>query len=174
MSKISSRKAAMFAIVAAVIGAATGAVIGAATGVVHGDGSTIGHDGTRPDWCGEAAEAVLERDPEIRLSLELARTAEERARGLMFREGLEADAGMLFVFEGPVLASFWMRNTLVPLSIAFLSEQGEVVDIQDMEPLSDELHTPPVHYWFALEVNRGWFTEHGVGVGDRLVLCLPQ
>ncbi len=123
--------------------------------------------------CGGEPEAVLERDPEIRISLEVAATPEERARGLMFRDSLDSDTGMLFVFGQPARSAFWMRNTLIPLSIAFLGENGEVLDVQDMEPLSEELHFSREAYWYALETNRGWFAAHDVKVGDRLIICLP-
>lgn len=123
--------------------------------------------------CGTGPEAVLARDPEIRLSLEIAATPEERARGLMFRDSLDTDVGMLFVFDQAARSAFWMRNTMIPLSIAFLGKDGEVLDIQDMEPLSEELHFSRDAYWYALETNRGWFALHDVKVGDRLIICLP-
>ncbi len=102
------------------------------------------------------------------LTVELARTAGERSRGLMFREELAEDGGMLFVFPGDTEAGFWMKDTLIPLSIAFIAEDGVILDVQDMEALSEELHRPPAPYRYALEVNQGWFREHGLGRGDRV------
>jgi uncharacterized protein len=116
---------------------------------------------------------------EVRVRAEIADNAFERARGLMYRTALAEDRGMLFVFEGirfifeeEQRLSFWMRNTLIPLSIAFIDSEGRIVDIQDMKPLDDD----PPHYVsaeparYALEVNRGFFEERGVKVGDRVEL----
>jgi uncharacterized membrane protein (UPF0127 family) len=104
------------------------------------------------------------------LTVELARTAEERSRGLMFRQELPEDRGMLFVYEEDTNAGFWMKDTSIPLSIAFIAADGKILDIQDMEPLSLELHSPPGPYRYALEVNQGWFREHGLAPGDRMEL----
>lgn len=104
----------------------------------------------------------------VELTVELARTAGERSRGLMLREELAEDGGMLFVFPGDTEAGFWMKDTLVSLSIAFIAEDGTILDIQDMEPLSEDKHRPPAPYRYALEVNQGWFEERGFGTGDRV------
>ncbi len=104
----------------------------------------------------------------VELTVELARTAGERSRGLMLREELAEDGGMLFVFPGDTEAGFWMKDTLVPLSIAFIAEDGTILDIQEMEPLSEDVHRPPEPYRYALEVNQGWFEEQGFGTGDRV------
>lgn len=91
----------------------------------------------------------------------------------MYRETLDPDGAMLFIFETESRGGFWMRNTPLPLSIAWLDAEGTIVDIQDMQPLSDQVHAPPAPYWFAVETNQGWFAANGVTVGDRVVLCLP-
>ena len=65
-----------------------------------------------------------------------------------------------------------MHNTLVPLSIAWIDQNGSIVDIQDMQPQTDDVHTPAAPYWYALEVNQGWYSAHGVGVGQQIVFCL--
>ncbi len=104
----------------------------------------------------------------VELTVELARTAGERSRGLMFREELAEDGGMLFVFPEDTQAGFWMRDTLIPLSIAFIAADGTILDIQDMEPLSEDMHLSPEPYRYGLEVNQGWFREHGLGRGDRV------
>ncbi len=104
----------------------------------------------------------------VELTVELARTAGERSRGLMFREELAEDGGMLFVYVEDTEAGFWMKDTLIPLSIAFIAADGTILGVQDMEPLSEELHRPPEPYRYALEVNQGWFREHGLGRGDRV------
>lgn len=100
--------------------------------------------------------------------MELARTAGERSRGLMFREELAEDGGMLFVYVEDTEAGFWMKDTLIPLSIAFIAADGTILDIQDMEPLSEDTHRPPEPYRYGLEVNQGWFQQNGFNVGDRV------
>ena len=85
----------------------------------------------------------------------------------MFRRSLDADAGMLFVFPVPQAASFWMKDTYIPLTIAFLDENGRIVNLADMEPFdTGTLHRSEGMVKYALETNRGWFVEHGVGPGD--------
>lgn len=121
--------------------------------------------GTRPLTIGAGGEQV-----EVRV--EVADDAAERAQGLMNRTELAENRGMLFVFEAEQELSFWMRNTLLPLSIAYIDAEGRIVDIQQMEPLDDE----PPHYVsaeparYALEVNQGFFEERGVEVGDSVEL----
>ena len=107
-------------------------------------------------------------DEGVELRVELARTAGERSRGLMFREELAEDGGMLFVYVEDTEAGFWMKDTLIPLSIAFIAADGTILDVQDMEPLSEDTHRPPQPYRYGLEVNQGWFQEHGLGRGDRV------
>ena len=102
------------------------------------------------------------------LTVELARTSAERSRGLMFREEMAEDRGMLFVFGGETRTGFWMKDTKVPLSIAFIASDGMILETQDMEPLSEALHRPAPAYSYALEVNQGWFERHGLGAGDRV------
>jgi len=98
---------------------------------------------------------------------EVARTEEERARGLMFREELGEDAGMLFVLPNYEEISFWMKDTYIPLDVAFMDPTFRITGIREMEPESEELVDSPGRIQFALEVNRGWFEEHGVEVNDR-------
>ena len=102
------------------------------------------------------------------LTVELARTPAERSRGLMSREELQEDGGMLYVFPQDTETAFWMKDTLIPLSIAFIAEDGAILDVQDMEALSEELHRSPQPHRYALEVNQGWFQEHGFEIGDRV------
>ena len=102
------------------------------------------------------------------LRVEIADEPKERTRGLMFRQALAADAGMLFLFPADRSTGFWMQDTYVPLSIAFIDAQGAIVDLLDMAPLTTTIHTPSAPYRWALEVNQGWFAEQGVGVGDRV------
>lgn len=102
------------------------------------------------------------------LQVEVADAPEEWAKGLMYRKTLPEDQGMLFVFPRPRRASFWMRNTFVPLSIAFLNRNGEILEIRDMQPLDA---TPIMSWssdvWFALEVNQGWFERKSIQTGER-------
>ncbi len=139
------------------------------------------------------AEAQVPGQP--RLRLEVAASEPERERGLMFRESLPDDQGMLFVFAQDVQVGFWMRNTLIPLSIAYVAADGRIIDIFDMDPvpgpgftpfklpdgsvqpIRDGQPAPPGAVWqtyqprgsyrYAIETNRGWFARAGVAVGDR-------
>jgi uncharacterized protein len=100
-----------------------------------------------------------------------AEAADERAEqqtGLMGRTELAPDAGMLFVFGRERDLSFWMRNTLIPLSIAYIAADGRIVDIQNMEPLDETSHPSAEPAKYALEVNQGFFAERGVEVGDTV------
>ncbi len=111
-----------------------------------------------------------ERGSHEELTVELARTAAERSRGLMFRDELPEDQGMLFVFPNDTTTGFWMRDTIISLSIAFIAANGIILDVQEMEPLSTVLHRSPSPYRYAMEVNQGWFGRHGLGTGDRVEL----
>jgi len=104
----------------------------------------------------------------VELTVEVPRTGEEFSRGLMFRESLPEDRGMLFIFGEDTHAGFWMRDTSVALSIAFITEDGTILDIQDMASLSTDVHQPPGPYRYALEVNQGWFQRHAYEAGDRV------
>jgi uncharacterized membrane protein (UPF0127 family) len=106
-----------------------------------------------------------------KIFVELARTEKEKARGLMFRTKLGENEGMLFIYEQEEILSFWMKNTFLPLSIAFIDRQGRIIDIQDMEPFSLDTHRSPRPAQYALEVNKGWFEKNGVKIGD--VIKIP-
>jgi uncharacterized membrane protein (UPF0127 family) len=107
---------------------------------------------------------------EVPIEAELAKTAREKQTGLMFRKELEDGKGMLFVFENDEVQSFWMKNTLIPLSIAFILYDGTILEIKDLYPqdLSAVHSSRSVRY--ALEAPRGWFARAGVAAGDRLDL----
>ncbi|MDR0654779.1 MAG: DUF192 domain-containing protein [Treponema sp.] len=102
----------------------------------------------------------------VPVSAEKAETGAERARGLMYRRSLDDGKGMLFIFEEDEILSFWMKNTLIPLSIAFIAADGRIVEIHDMEP--EDLSTIRSGYpcRYALEVPRGWFRRAGIAPGD--------
>lgn len=106
----------------------------------------------------------------IQLDIEIADTEETRVRGLMFRESIPESQGMLFVFEESSVRAFYMRNTTVPLSIAYIDERLVIREIHDMQPFSPEsvFSRNPVMY--ALEVNHGAFGRWGISAGDRLTL----
>jgi uncharacterized membrane protein (UPF0127 family) len=106
----------------------------------------------------------------LHLYVEIADTPEKQETGLMHRTALAADQGMLFVFPGATTIPFWMRDTLLPLSIAFIAGDGTIVDIQDMQPLDETLHNPARPYVYALEVNQGYFRQHRVAVGNQVGL----
>jgi len=108
---------------------------------------------------------------EKKIKAEVARTEDEKSRGLMFRERLEPDEGMLFIYEREEFLSFWMKNTPLPLSIAFLDRKGRIVDLQDMEPFNLRTHTSARPAKYALEMNRNWFQKNGVKIGD--VIRMP-
>jgi uncharacterized membrane protein (UPF0127 family) len=103
-----------------------------------------------------------------RIRVEVAQTEEEKARGLMFRENLGQNEGMLFVYGRQEILTFWMKNTPLPLSIAFLDQRGKIVDIQDMEPFSLQTHFSSFPAKYALEMNKGWFRSRGIGPGDTV------
>jgi uncharacterized membrane protein (UPF0127 family) len=103
------------------------------------------------------------------LLAEVADTPQTSANGLMFRDSLPDNRGMLFIFEKPKTASFWMRNTKIPLSVAYLDATGKILEIRSLEPL-DETPVPSAssEILFALEVNKDWFARHGISSGARV------
>ena len=108
----------------------------------------------------------------VEVRVEIADNLVEQAKGLMYRTALGENRGMLFVYPDERELSYWMKNTLIPLSIAYIDSGGRIVDILDMKPLDDKpphyVSSEPVQY--ALEVNRGFFENRGVKEGDRLDL----
>ncbi|NWF94345.1 MAG: DUF192 domain-containing protein [Syntrophaceae bacterium] len=98
--------------------------------------------------------------------VEVAKTPEEQIRGLMGRRHLDKDGGMLFVFEKEDYHAFWMKDTPIGLSIAFVDREGRIIGIRDMEPLTLETHVPPQPILYALEMRKGWFSANGIRVGD--------
>jgi uncharacterized membrane protein (UPF0127 family) len=101
------------------------------------------------------------------IQVEVPRTKEEITKGLMFREFLGHDEGMLFVFEKDVYPTFWMKNTTIPLSLAFIDKDKIIISIQKMKPLDTTIrYYSPSKCRYALEVNQGFFEENGIQVGD--------
>jgi uncharacterized membrane protein (UPF0127 family) len=105
------------------------------------------------------------------LLVEVADTPEERSKGLMSRESLPENQGMLFVFESEGEVGFWMKDTLIPLSIAFIEGEGKVIDIQDMEPQTETVHKPDEPYLYAVEANQGWFARNGIETRSQVRLA---
>lgn len=105
----------------------------------------------------------------LELKVEVARTRAEKVKGLMGRHSLPEDHGMLFVFTEGERAGFWMKDTQIPLSVAFIAADGTIIDIQDMEPYSLEIHNTEKPYRYGLEVNQGWFRRHNVAVGAKVL-----
>ena len=107
------------------------------------------------------------------LKVELAVSDEERSKGLMFRKSLGKDDGMLFVFDELGYHSMWMKDTLIPLSVAFLDGEGRILNIVDMEPQTLDTHSAAGPARYAIETNLGWFVERKVKPGDK-VTGLPK
>ena len=101
---------------------------------------------------------------------EVAATEPARTRGLMYRkEPLADDAGMLFVFKTSSFHSMWMRNTYIPLSVAFIDDAGIILNIADMKPLTTEPHTAAGFARYALGMNQGWFAARGIRAGAKVL-----
>ena len=103
-----------------------------------------------------------------RMDVQVAATPEQRQIGLMFRKDMPQHEGMIFIFDQPAQQCFWMKNTLIPLSAAFVLDDGTIANIEDMKPLVLDGHcsTQPVRY--VLEMNRGWFAKKGIKAGSKL------
>jgi len=100
--------------------------------------------------------------------VEIAATPEVRNRGLMFRESLPPDHGMLFVFEQETTQCFWMKNTPLPLTIAFIDARGRIINMRDMQPHSEATHCPAGPMRYALEMPQGWFLQYGILAGQQV------
>ena len=127
-------------------------------------------------WLGLAAAQEPQMNlPRVKLSAgmhqidaQVARTPEERATGLMYRKNMPQHEGMLFIFEAPSQQCFWMKNTLLPLSVAFLADDGTIVNIEEMAPQTLDSHCSAKPVRYVLEMNKGWFAKKGVKPGDKL------
>lgn len=108
----------------------------------------------------------------VRLEAEIARTANERSKGLSYREHLDADAGMLFVYQKAQPLVFTMRETALALSIAFISDDFVINEIHQMNPFNQEFYPSKFPAKYALEVNQGWFEKKGIKPGDRITLVV--
>jgi len=104
------------------------------------------------------------------LYVEIADNQEKREKGLMNRTYLPDSIGMLFIFDSSGIYGFWMKNTYIPLSIAFIDENFIIVDILDLEPLNENPVFPIKKFKYALEVNRNWFKKNNIKPGDKIKL----
>ncbi len=122
-----------------------------------------------------AASSALAQMPVVELSAgmylvraEVANTFDSRATGLMFRKSLATNEGMLFVFPEPEMTCMWMKNTLIPLSVAFIDATGKIVSISEMQPQTETTHCAAAPAKYALEMNRGWFSSKGLKAGAAI------
>jgi len=102
------------------------------------------------------------------IDAQVARTPDQRATGLMHRKEMPQHEGMLFVFEFPAQQCFWMKNTLLPLSVAFVADDGTIVNIEDMAPQTLDSHCSAKPVRYVLEMNKGWFAKKGIQPGAKL------
>jgi uncharacterized membrane protein (UPF0127 family) len=102
------------------------------------------------------------------LDVQVAQTPQERQIGLMFRKDMPQHEGMLFVFEQPASQCFWMRNTLLPLTAAFVADDGTIVNLADMKPQSDDSHCSAKPVRYVLEMHQGWFAKRNIKAGFKL------
>jgi uncharacterized protein len=103
-----------------------------------------------------------------KIRVETAANEEERLRGLMYRERLGPEAGMIFKYATSGPASMWMKNTRIPLSVAFIDARGKILNIDDMTPFSEQAHSSKGDAAYALETNLGWFRKRGIGAGEKV------
>ncbi len=104
------------------------------------------------------------------LTVEIAATEAQREQGLMLRQQMDEDRGMLFLFPADTTIGFWMKNTYIPLDIAYISAVGTVLDVHAAKPLDETIIKPAGPYRYTIEVNEGWFARHGLGQGATVHL----
>ena len=104
----------------------------------------------------------------FRIHTQVAQTPEQREIGLMYRKDMPASEGMLFVFERPGVQCFWMKNTLLPLTAAFVADDGTIVNLADMQPMTENPHCSAKPVRYVLEMNQGWFNQKGIKAGSKL------
>ena len=102
------------------------------------------------------------------IRVEVANTEDSRRTGLMFRHALGENQGMLFVYETEGRHAMWMKNTLIPLSVAFIDRSGRIINIEDMQPQTENAHGARASAAFSLETSQGWFKKRGIKAGDRV------
>lgn len=120
-------------------------------------------------WGCHAHPAATLRVGEHKIHVEVASTSLERETGLMFRTEIGEDDGMIFIFPDVSRKAFWMHNTYIPLTVAFVDERGVLVNEEDMEPETDTPHWSQRPVRYALEMKQGWFARHGIAPGARIL-----
>jgi len=125
-----------------------------------------------PAWAQDTPQTTL---PRVKLNAgmhlidaQLAQTPDQRTIGLMFRKEMPQHEGMLFVFEQPSSLCFWMKNTLLPLTAAFVADDGIIVNLADMKPQTLDSHCAAKPVRYVLEMNQGWFAKRGIKAGSKL------
>ena len=119
-------------------------------------------------WADTAMRTTQLRIGSHTLRVEVADNDASRTKGLMFREKMARNDGMLFVFEDPAYQSMWMKNTLIPLSVAFVDRDGVILNILDMQPQTLDSHMSAGPALYAIETNKGWFAERGIKAGAKV------
>jgi uncharacterized membrane protein (UPF0127 family) len=121
------------------------------------------------------AQQALPPQPTVKLSAgiylitaEVVADDASMMRGLMFRERMDTNHGMAFIYPAKTSVCMWMRNTLIPLSVAFIDDDGSIVNIEDMAPLTEVSHCARKHVRYALEMNQGWFAQRGIKPGAKI------
>jgi uncharacterized protein len=129
---------------------------------------------------GYTASAAAQDEPQMKLQrvtlsagmhqidTQLAQTPEQRQTGLMWRKEMPQHEGMLFIFEQPSQQCFWMKNTFLPLTAAFVADDGTIVNLEDMKPQTTEPHCSAKPVRYVLEMNKGWFAKKGLKAGSKL------
>lgn len=118
---------------------------------------------------GEGRTVRLQISDKI-IDVEISDTEQSRAMGLMHRKSLKENSGMLFIFKDEQRLSFWMKNTIIPLSIAYISRSGEIKEIHQMYPLDEQSVSSTRSVMYALEMNQGWFKKNNVSVGEYIII----
>ncbi len=152
-------------------GAAGGDGDSGRTGTSSSQGTAMDQEATDSPTFGPGGQLIRVVDVSVGgvpISVEIADTPALRETGLMHRDSLPANHGMLFVYADEQMRSFWMRNTKIPLDIAFIDRNGSIVNIEQMEAQTDENTFSSAPAMYALEMSLGWFEANGVGIGDRL------
>lgn len=135
-------------------------------------GLALGLATTGPGWAQEGPQLQLQRVEIVagmhRIDAQVAAAPQERQIGLMHRKDMPQQEGMLFVFEQPATQCFWMKNTLLPLTAAFVADDGTIVNLVDMKPQTLDSHCSAQPVRYVLEMNQGWFAKRGLKAGFRL------
>jgi uncharacterized membrane protein (UPF0127 family) len=133
---------------------------------------------TPPPTFSHGSVSIITANGPVNLRVDVARTEAQHEFGLMYRTSMPADCGMVFIFQPPADAkqiAFWMKDTLIPLSIAFVLPDNSIESLQEMAAKDDQtLHYAPQDYEYAIEANQGFFTSHGVAVGDKIEFTAPS